>query len=98
MAKHPNPELSDQDNPEWTRKDFSRAHPASQVLSELFSAETAADMLKPKRGRPLSVQPKTHINIRLDADVVETFRASGHGWQSRMNTALKDWLKSHTPA
>jgi len=98
MAKRSNPETLDHDNPEWTEEDFARARPASTVLPELFNTEVAAEMLRPKRGRPMSGQPKTHINIRLDAEVVETFRASGRGWQSRMNTALKDWLKSHSPA
>jgi len=36
--------------------------------------------------------------IRLDADVLEAFRATGKGWQTRMNNALKDWLKGHSPA
>lgn len=31
-------------------------------------------------------------------DVVEQFRASGEGWQTRMDAALKDWLKTHSPA
>jgi len=29
---------------------------------------------------------------------VEQFRASGDGWQTRMDVALKDWLKTHSPA
>jgi uncharacterized protein (DUF4415 family) len=33
--------------------------------------------------------------IRLDADVVDTFKATGKGWQTRMNAALRDWLKKH---
>ena len=31
--------------------------------------------------------------IRLDADVIDTFKATGKGWQTRMNAALRDWLK-----
>ena len=35
---------------------------------------------------------------RLDfRDVLEMFRASGPGWQTRLNAALRDWLKSHSP-
>lgn len=33
-----------------------------------------------------------------DAEVVEAFRATGKGWQTRMNAALRDWLKTHSPA
>lgn len=31
------------------------------------------------------------------ADVLEAFRATGKGWQARMNEALKDWLQTHSP-
>ncbi len=30
--------------------------------------------------------------------IVEAFKATGKGWQTRMNAALKDWLKTHSPA
>jgi len=30
-----------------------------------------------------------------DADVLEAFRATGKGWQTRMNAALREWLKEH---
>lgn len=37
------------------------------------------------------------ITIRLSPEVLKPFRASGPGWQTRMNAALADWLKSHAP-
>ena len=96
MAKRVNPELIDDDNPEWTAEDFANARPASEVLSELFGTEIAAEMLRPKKpGRPPAVTPKIFTGIRLDADVLEAFRATGKGWQTRMNEALKEWLKEH---
>ena len=42
-----------------------------------------------KRGRPALAHPKKHLNIRLDADVVDRFKASGPGWQSRINDVLR---------
>ncbi|MFN7104375.1 MAG: BrnA antitoxin family protein [Pseudorhizobium sp.] len=42
--------------------------------------------------RPKSPQTKVSTTIRLDADVLEQFRAQGPGWQSRINQALRDWL------
>ena len=51
-----------------------------------------------KRGRPLAAVTKERITIRLSPDVVRAFRASGDGWQTRVDAALKDWLKHHTPA
>jgi uncharacterized protein (DUF4415 family) len=47
-----------------------------------------------QRGRPKSHNRKVSTTIRLDADIVEKFRAEGPGWQSRMNEALRDWLSN----
>jgi uncharacterized protein (DUF4415 family) len=96
--RKPNPVLIDNENPEWTVEDFAKARPAAEVLPGLFGAEAAAEMLRPRRGRPPADSPKAHVNIRLDADVVASFRATGSGWQTRLNAALKDWLKTHSPA
>jgi len=49
-------------------------------------------------GRPRAPVTKERITIRLSRDVVEQFRASGDGWQTRMDAALKDWLKTHSGA
>lgn len=89
---------ADADNPEWTKKDFARARPAKAALSEMVDADAAAEMLKPKRGRPVSDNPKAQVNIRLDAEVLAGFRATGPGWQTRLNAVLKRWLKRHSPA
>lgn len=48
-----------------------------------------------RKGRPLSSQPKQSTTIRLDADVLQAFKASGKGWQTRINDALKEWLIMH---
>lgn len=45
--------------------------------------------------RPKARVTKTRITIRLSPEVVERFRATGPGWQTRMDEALKDWLKQH---
>ena len=51
-----------------------------------------------KRGRPRSDSPKVLLSVRYDREVVEAFKASGPGWQSRMNDALADWLREHRRA
>jgi uncharacterized protein (DUF4415 family) len=48
-----------------------------------------------KRGRPIGSGTKEQVAIRFDRDVLAAFRATGAGWQTRMNEALKDWLKTH---
>lgn len=41
------------------------------------------------RGRPKSLAPKKAISLRVDADVLDKFKADGPGWQGRMNEALR---------
>lgn len=48
-------------------------------------------------GRPLGTSNKEQVAIRFDQDILAAFRAAGPGWQTRMNAALRDWLKNHTP-
>ncbi|WP_416222211.1 BrnA antitoxin family protein [Sphaerotilus sp.] len=37
------------------------------------------------------------MNIRLSPDILQAFRATGAGWQARLDGALRDWLKTHSP-
>ena len=48
--------------------------------------------LKP-RGRPKAAVTKEPVKLRLDADVLAALRASGEGWQTRINDALRASLK-----
>lgn len=50
------------------------------------------DRSKVRRGRPPAELTKLSTTIRLDADILEKFRAGGPGWQSRINAALREWL------
>ncbi len=75
------------DNPEWTADDFARAKPGADVLPVELTAA-----LKRAPGRPAGsvTSNKQQVTLRLDRDVLERFRATGAGWQSRMNEALRD--------
>ncbi|MEY3674576.1 MAG: hypothetical protein RJB47_1284 [Pseudomonadota bacterium] len=42
-----------------------------------------------KRGRPLGSGQKTQVTLRIDTDVLNKFKATGAGWQRRINDALK---------
>jgi uncharacterized protein (DUF4415 family) len=44
---------------------------------------------------PQKTPTKERVTIRLSRSVVDTFRSSGEGWQTRVDAALKDWLKRH---
>jgi uncharacterized protein (DUF4415 family) len=98
MPHKPHPEWLDTDAPEATEAWFAKARPAAEMLGDLFGQHAAEEMLKPKRGRPALARPKAHVNIRLDADVLDAFKETGAGWQTRLNNALRDWLKSHSKA
>lgn len=77
-----------EDIPEWTREDFARAHPTSDVpeLREMF------ERMRGQRG-PQKAPTKERIGLRLDRAVVEHFRKSGPGWQSRINEILVRYVK-----
>ena len=42
-----------------------------------------------RRGRPKSANPKKAVSLRLDADLIDWFKSSGEGWQTRINQALR---------
>jgi uncharacterized protein (DUF4415 family) len=48
-----------------------------------------------QRGRPKSDTRKVLLSVRYSPEVVEYFRATGAGWQTRMDDALKEWLREH---
>lgn len=71
------------DNPEWSEADFKKARP----FAETFLA--IADALRRQRG-PQKAPTKIPVTIRLDRSVVGAFKATGTGWQTRMNQVLRD--------
>lgn len=97
MSKKPNPELLEDENPEWTAEDFAKARPASEALPQIFGDKVAKEMLRP-RGRPRVEFPKQRINIRLSHEVVEHFKSAGEGWQTRIDTALRQFIAEHPSA
>jgi uncharacterized protein (DUF4415 family) len=75
---------------ELTAVDLKRFKPAKKVLPQ--------SLLTKLKGRgPQKTPTKERITIRLSPEVVQRFRDSGDGWQTRVDAALKDWLKSHRP-
>jgi len=48
-----------------------------------------------KAGRPKAEITKERISIRLSPDVLASFKATGKGWQTRIDAVLKEWLKEH---
>jgi uncharacterized protein (DUF4415 family) len=87
--------------PDWSEA----RRKAQQALAEMSDGEDAAitadanadpdnppadDLIaRGGRGRPRLEHPKRRIQLRVDEDVVERFKAGGAGWQTRMNSALR---------
>ena len=76
MNKKPNPELIEEENPEWT--------------DEMFKQSVRLDVLPASLQAKLrAAVTKEAVKLRLDADVLEVLRSSGEGWQTRINDTLR---------
>ncbi len=69
------------DNPEWTEEDFRNAKPFAEVFPDL-----AASMAR-------AAPPKEAVSLPIDADVLAKLRASGEGWQGRVNAVLRAYVE-----
>jgi uncharacterized protein (DUF4415 family)/uncharacterized DUF497 family protein len=84
--------LDDPDNPPLTDDDLARMRPDRVVLPEIVSQELAQEMLR-KRGRPKKESPKLQVTLRISPEVIEFYRSTGQGWQSRIDKVLLDSIK-----
>src|SRR6516162_11765439 len=62
-------------------------------LTEQWFREAEPHIGGRKVGRPKSANPKVPLKLRLDRDVVEAFRATGPGWQTKINATLRMSLR-----
>lgn len=83
MNKRKNSDMPDKDNPGWSDQDAKRA----------IAFDTLPGALQRKLpGRPKAAETKERITIRLSPDVLDAFRGTGAGWQTRIDTVLKEWV------
>ncbi len=81
---------------------------APEVTSELLSSgikmigdnkvsndEFSRAVKKNKVGRPALKNPKLLVSMRYDANIIEYFKSTGKGWQSRVNEVLSEYVASH---
>jgi len=81
--------LPDAENPEWT----------DEMAANAVRIDALPLSLQRKlRGRPKAEVTKQRTTIRLSRDVLDRFRATGSGWQTRIDAALKEWLATHPQA
>jgi len=82
----------DQDDaPEWSKEQFERAEIA---LGGHVVGRARGTLTRP-RGRPKKNDAKIHIHIRLSPQVLGYFRATGPGWQTRIDDILRKWVVRH---
>ncbi|MEG9489769.1 MULTISPECIES: BrnA antitoxin family protein [Mannheimia] len=86
-------QIIDNENPEWTQADIDNALAFQQMPEQLQSLVLQSQAKK--RGRPLSQNKKVSVTIRYSSNVIEAFKATGKGWQSRMNKVLEDYIAQH---
>ncbi|MEK8088351.1 BrnA antitoxin family protein [Thermithiobacillus plumbiphilus] len=67
----------------------------SSVYEKILLTKTA--YLRGDYRRPRAEVTKERITIRLSPEVLSYFRASGPGWQTRMDEALREWMRTHPP-
>ncbi len=86
MSKKP---LTNEDGEvrELLASDFKKMHPAFEVLPPEL-VEIIKNRKVGERG-PQIAPVKQQVTLRLDRDVLENFRATGSGWQGRINAALR---------
>lgn len=102
--KKPNPYLIDDENPEWTEEMFRTARPAREVFEQFWGKEATDAFFEENRkrietrkaGRPKKPNPKKQITVRLDADILAALKKRGRGWQTLMNSALREWVGQHS--
>ena len=74
------------DSPEITPELLQSARPFAEVFPDLAAS------IRRARGKQKS-PTKQLVSLRIDQDVLEAFKASGSGWQRRMNDSLRKAMK-----
>ena len=72
----------------------AKADPDAQPMTSVQL--NAMVPLATARGRPKSDNKKLLLSVRYSAEVVEFFRATGEGWQARMDGVLRQYVKQHS--
>jgi uncharacterized protein (DUF4415 family) len=84
--------VPDEENPEWTEETFRNAVYGLDGLASLVGEEAVAPLRK-KAGRPKSPTPKRNGTLRLTGDIWDRLKASGHGYNVRVEAVLREALE-----
>lgn len=79
------------DNSELTKADFAKARPFAEVFPDLSASI--------RKGRGPNKSPtKKLVSLRLSPEVIEHFKSTGSGWQSRIDETLRKAVKRKASA
>ena len=90
-SKHRKRIVPDDDIPEMTDAEFAAAKSLKTAMPEVVEA------MKRGRGRPRVENPKERVSLRLDPKVVAAYKATGEGWQARINEILSRAISRQKP-
>ncbi|GAB6040887.1 BrnA antitoxin family protein [Endothiovibrio diazotrophicus] len=83
---------TDPNNPPLEDEALTRMRPATEIHPAVVEAHRRGGI---RHRGPQKAPTKERITIRLSPDVVEHFRATGKGWQSRVDEALREYIREH---
>ena len=81
--------VEDDDNPPTTEADWDDA-----IVSHSY-AELREKLAERRRWGPQKAPVKEQVAIRFSPEVLAYFHATGKGWQTRMDEALREWIAAH---
>lgn len=81
---------------ELSREDIHNMRPAEDILPSDLLAHLPKRAIgqRGKQKKPTKIA----VTLRYSPEVVEYFKSTGDGWQTRMDEALKEWISSHQNA
>ena len=85
-------------DPEMLEFEAALLRSVGQAVRGGYAAVHTPEQIAARKRGTVKANAKVSTTIRLSPDVVAAFKATGAGWQTRMDAALKDWLKTHSPA
>ncbi len=92
IAAAPECPVDDEDNPHTKPEDWADA-----IISHSYT-ELSEKLAEHRRRGPQKAQVKEQVAIRFSPEVLAYFRATGKGWQTRMDRALREWIDDHSQA
>lgn len=87
-------DLAKVDAHEITAEEYEEIPELTDEMMARADLYEGGELIRRGRGRPKVESPKRQVTMRLDADLIETMRASGPGWQVRANEALRERFKA----